>query len=326
MAQIKNFPNNYNEEVGAVNVMKWLHGRTSGVFAGDGNAAVSALSTAAMAVQVSDGIGWIANAGKDGTVWWIDNEETNGSKLQLAIDAADGVLNRIDRIIVEWKTTTYADLPEVKVLKGTAASTAKVPALTNNSSLRQISLARVKVNAGTTAITASMITDERLDSSVCGLVTDGISIDTSTMQAQFSQLLKSIENELQNLNDNTEMLLKSGGTMTGELNVLTPTEDSNAANKEYVDSKHVEATLSLPSSGWSGSSAPYTQTVSVSWVLATDKPHISPVYSDTLSTAQAQKEAWEMVSKAVAYEGSIKFTCFEDKPSTTIPIQVEVNR
>lgn len=203
MANIKNFPNNYNQEVGAENVMKWLHGRTSGVFAGDDNAAVTALSTPAMAVQVSDGTGWIANAGKDGVVWWIDNEKINGSKLQLTIAAADGVLNRIDRVIVEWKTTTYADLPEVKVLTGTVASTPTAPALTNNSTTRQISLAQVYVAAGTTAITASMITDERLNSAVCGLVTDGISIDTSTMNAQFEALLESIQNELADLEAGT---------------------------------------------------------------------------------------------------------------------------
>lgn len=203
MANIKNFPNNYNQEVGAENVMKWLHGRTSGVFAGDDNAAVTALSTPAMAVQVSDGTGWIANAGKDGVVWWIDNEKINGSKLQLTIAAADGVLNRIDRVIVEWETTTYADLPEVKVLTGTVASNPEAPALTNNSSLRQISLAKIAVAAGTTEITASMITDERLDSTVCGLVTDGISIDTSTMNAQFEALLESIQNELADLEAGT---------------------------------------------------------------------------------------------------------------------------
>lgn len=325
MAQIKNFPNNYNEEVGAINVMKWLHGRTSGVFAGDDNAAVTALSSPAMAVQVSDGIGWIANSGKDGTVWWIDNEAENAAKLQLTIDAADGALNRIDRVIIEWATTTYADLPEVKVLKGTVASNAKVPALTNNNSLRQISLAMVSVPAGTTAITASMITDERLDSNVCGLVTDEISIDTSTMQAQFSELLEFIKNELQNLNDGTEALLKSGGTMTGELNVLTPANDDNAANKAYVDAKHFTATATLLASGWS-SSTPYSQTVTVAGMLATDNPHISPVYSDTLATAIDQKEAWEAVSKAVTVDGTITFSCFEDKPTTDIPIQVEVNR
>lgn len=202
MAQIKNFPNNYNEEVGAINVMKWLHGRTSGVFAGDDNAAVTALSSPAMAVQVSDGTGWIANAGKDGTVWWIDHEETNGSKLQLAISAADGALNRIDRVIVEWKTTTYADLPEVKILTGSAGSAPKPPALTNNSTVRQICLAQISVPAGTTSITASMITDTRLDDGVCGLVTDGISIDTSTIEAQFQAVLAAIQKELADMESN----------------------------------------------------------------------------------------------------------------------------
>lgn len=326
MANIKSFPNNQDEYIGAEYVMKWLHGRTSGVFSSGNNAAVTALSNPGMAVQVSDGTGWMANNNADGVVWWIDTEKTNGSKLQLSIDAADGALNRIDRVIVEWQTTTYADLPSVKVLKGTPSSRADAPALTNNSSVRQISLARVSVAAGTTKITASMITDERLNSAVCGLVTDGISIDTTTMQEQFAEFLALIESELEELNAGTEALLKSGGTMKGELNVLPPTEDDNAVNKAYVDAKHAEGTLSLPASGWAGSSAPYTQTLSVSWVRATDNPHITPVYSSTLATAQAQQEAWSVVSNAVAYEGEITFTCFEDKPGTNIPIQLEVNR
>ena len=208
MSNIKSFPNNQDVFIGAEDVMKWLHGRTSGVFAGDGNASVSALVSSVMAVTVSDGLGWMANAGKDGVVWWIDNEATNGEKLQLNIDPADGVLDRIDRIIVEWQTTNYVDYPEVKVLKGTASNKATAPSLTNNSIVRQISLARVNVAAGTTAITASMITDERLDTSVCGLVTESISIDTTTMQNQFEALLKSIQNELTELEAGTGVEMK----------------------------------------------------------------------------------------------------------------------
>ena len=189
MANIKSFPNNQDVYIGAEDVMKWLHGRTSGVFAAGGNASVSALSDSAMAVTVSDGLGWMANAGKDGIVWWIDNEAVNGSKLRLDFDPADGVLNRIDRVIVEWKTTNYVDYPEVKVLKGSLSSKATAPALTNNSTVRQISLAKISIVAGTTAITSSMITDERLNASVCGLVTESVKIDTSTMDAQFKTLL-----------------------------------------------------------------------------------------------------------------------------------------
>lgn len=199
--------------------MRWHHGRTSGVFAAGSNASVQALSTPGMTVKVSDGTGWMANSGRNGIVWWIDNESVDGVKLQLAVDAADGVLNRIDRVIVEWRTTNYVDYPEVKILKGAKSGKAVAPALTNNSTIRQISLARISVAAGTTAITASMITDERLDASVCGLVTENVGIDTSTMQSQFSTLLQetqvqaasvldSINRELADLEAGTAVELK----------------------------------------------------------------------------------------------------------------------
>lgn len=208
MANIKSFPNNQDVYEGAETVMRWLHGRTSGVFAASGNAAVAALETPGMAVTVTDGTGWLTDAGGNGIVWWNDTLKNDGALLQLPIDIADGALDRIDRVIVEWKTTNYVDLPEIKVLKGTASSTPEAPALTNNSTLRQISLARVAVGAGITAVTASMITDERLDPAVCGLVTDGLSIDTTTINAQFAAFLDGIAQELAQLEAGAGMELK----------------------------------------------------------------------------------------------------------------------
>lgn len=242
MANIRSFPNNQDEYNGAEDVMRWLHGRSSGVFGADGNASVAPVLDA-MAITVSDGNGWISNDNADGVVWWIDNEETSGNKLQLEIDMADAVLPRIDRVVVSWQTTNYVALPEVKILKGTAASNPVAPALTNNNILRQISLASIRIPAGATAITSAMITDERLDDSVCGLVTNGIGVDTSVMQEQFSALLKSIKQELADLNNDSAALLKAGGTMYGDLdmggnkihNIPTPTDDNDATTKAYVD-------------------------------------------------------------------------------------------
>lgn len=91
------------------------------------------------------------------------------------------------------------------------------------------------------------------------------------------------------------------------------------------DSVHNVYSATL-SANWSGSSAPYTQNVAITGILASDTPHITPVYSDDPSTALKQKEAWAMVSKAVAGANQITFTCFEDKPETAIPIQVEAIR
>ena len=207
MANIKSFPNNQNEYVGAEYVMRWLHGRASGVFGADSNAAVAPVLDA-MAVTVSDGNGWISNNNADGVVWWIDNETANGSKLRLSVDMADAVLPRIDRVVVSWQTTDYVAVPEVKILKGIPASNPFAPALTNNNILRQISLASIRIPAGATTITSAMITDERLDNSVCGLVTCGIGVDTSVMQSQFEAMMAYIKKELADIEAGTGVELK----------------------------------------------------------------------------------------------------------------------
>lgn len=108
--------------------------------------------------------------------------------------------------------------------------------------------------------------------------------------------------------------------------IMSALDNVGNAAKEYVDAKHFLATVSLPAASWVGDAAPYTQTVTVSGILATDFPHVTPVYSSTLATALAQKEVWSMVNMGVPGAGEITFTCFEDKPTVEIPIQIEVMR
>lgn len=211
MQNIKSFPNNQDVYVGAEWVMKWLHGRTSGVFGAEGNLSMAVVQDS-MSIQISDGIGWLSNASGDGIVFWNDSEQTNGSKLTLTHDVADGVLDRIDRIVVTWETTNYVALPTISILKGTASGTPVPPALTNNNIQRQISLARVNIPAGTVSLSPSMITDERLDQEVCGIVTETIKIDTSTMQNQFEAFLDSIAEQLDDLQQGTATALKQRET------------------------------------------------------------------------------------------------------------------
>jgi uncharacterized protein YaiE (UPF0345 family) len=200
MAEIKSYPNNVNEEIGAEHVMRWHHGRTSGVYGAAGELAVAQLATPAMAVTVSDGSGWLTDSNGNGIHFWNDVFSASAALLQLPVETADGVLNRIDRVIVEWSTPNYTQLPEIKVLKGTSAVSPVAPALTNSASLRQISLARIAVAAGTLAITAGMITDERFNASVCGVVTETTEVDTSMATAQFDEVLgeaQQLVNDLQ---------------------------------------------------------------------------------------------------------------------------------
>ena len=84
-------------------------------------------------------------------------------------------------------------------------------------------------------------------------------------------------------------------------------------------------TATLLSSGWS-SSAPYTQTVSVSGILSTDTPIADVVLDVVTSTAMAQISAWICVSNIETSNGEITATCFENKPEIDIPIQLKVVR
>lgn len=84
-------------------------------------------------------------------------------------------------------------------------------------------------------------------------------------------------------------------------------------------------TATLTSSGWS-SSAPYTQTVSVSGILSTDTPIADVVLDVVTSTAMSQISAWMCISKIETADGSITATCLENKPEIDIPIQLKVVR
>lgn len=233
MAEIKNFPNNVDEYIGAENVMKWLHGRSSGVFGADGNLSVTANGD--MTVSVSDGVGWLSNDKADGTVFWNDTKEQTGSELRLTIPLADPVLPRIDRIVVSWDTVDYASKPRIEVLKGTPNNAPTAPELTNNTLKRQISLARINVAAAVSSISADSITDERLDPDACGLVTDWVSVDTTTIQAQFSSLLEKVKTELAQLHGGTAMMTKAQyDPAGGGLNICVQKYECSKSGSVYA--------------------------------------------------------------------------------------------
>nr|DAH49168.1 MAG TPA: Receptor Binding Protein [Caudoviricetes sp.] len=187
--------------------MKWLHGRTSGVFGAENNLAVTLDS--GMTVKVSDGVGWLSNSEGDGSVFWNDTKNTTGVELKLTAAIANAVNPRIDRVVVTWDTVDYAAKPRIELLQGTPAASPAAPTLTNNTLKRQISLAQIYVAAAASKLTSANITDERLDKSVCGIVTDWVTVDTTTMNQQFAEYLAAIRKELSDLNAGTATMLKA---------------------------------------------------------------------------------------------------------------------
>ena len=105
---------------------------------------------------------------KPGAGWINGHKLTSDADYALDVDPADVTLNRIDRVVF------YLDMQNremgIKIKKGTSASSPAAPTLSRTQDLIEYSLATYIVNRNITAITDAMITDTRLDSSVCGMV------------------------------------------------------------------------------------------------------------------------------------------------------------
>lgn len=113
--------------------------------------------------------------------------------------------------------------------------------------------------------------------------------------------------------------LKANGTASlGTLQTLPRTD--------HVHPSSVSIYTATITTTWTGASAPYTQAVTVTGILATDVPEIIPVYSATNATAVLEKTAWASISKADTSANTITFTCFEDKPTQAINIKIKVVR
>ena len=131
-------------------------------------------------VVVDNGMNLLLKAGKA----WINGYfYNNTSDLTITIGTADGQLNRIDRIVVRWDLTNRIISAEVKSSAYSALPTA--PALQRDADIYELALADVYVGAGVTAITQSNITDQRLNTSLCGIVAAVVDqIDTEAFNAQ----------------------------------------------------------------------------------------------------------------------------------------------
>lgn len=295
MPEIYSFPNNQDEYTGAEHIMRWHHGRTSGVFGAGNNANVAAVA-GAMAVTVSDGLGWLSNNEGNGIVWWNQEEKNTGTKLALSVDMADGVLNRIDRVVVSWQTTNYVDRPTISILKGASSSSPVAPSLTNNSTMRQISLARISVPAGITSIAASLITDERMDGSVCGIVTDSVSVDTSMVNNQMQAILQNIKNELAGI---------IGGTGFDPAPIREENVTISASSFVGYAPENSEETK-LYNMGYV-----YRAMISVQNVLSSMFPYV------TLSVADVDASGAGIANQFASYDGGVFFYA-DAKPTSDI--------
>lgn len=279
----KSFPLE-NTAYTAADAQLWFATRQSGVYAGT-QLGVTANGT--MALTLGKGIAWLHYAEFAGCVY------ANTTDKALTVELANAQYARIDRVCIRLEILNNTCYAYIK--KGTAAASPAVPALQRDATAYEISVAKIAVAAGATAINVGNITDERLDESVCGLMRDGVTgIDTSVMQSQFNAILSDLEDNLQAVYDGVT-----------KVNVT-----------EY------SATLTV--AGWS-SASPYTQEVTVTGVLGSDTPFVDVNMASIsgVDDMQAAQDAFGLILKGVCGAGKITFTA-SDKPDTAIPIKIKV--
>gem|GEM_PF-1680936 len=137
----------------------------------------------------STGLQVIANSNmttsvKMGKGWINGYFIVNDGDYVLRHDNADGVLKRIDRVVM--KLNHVKREIEVLIKKGGFASSPVAPSLQRDADAYELALADVLITNGATQITQANITDQRLNTSLCGIVHGTVNqVDTTTIFNQY---------------------------------------------------------------------------------------------------------------------------------------------
>ena len=171
----------------AEDVATYLCTRTSGVYSKETNFAVS--NTGTRQITVAPGLAWINYDDFKGVS--VCSREEN----VLTVPEADNILNRVDRVVLQFDTSE--NITAIKLKTGTPAVAAQPPDILQNHNQYELGLCTISVPAGSTAVTAADITDTRADEAVCGVMRDGVTgIPTAQLQAQVKAMLDSLQAEV----------------------------------------------------------------------------------------------------------------------------------
>lgn len=179
----------------------YLATRTRGVFSSDGNLAVTP-GESGLSVSVSPGLAWLK---------WSDYWGTAALQeqaLTLDLDTADGALKRIDAIVCRLDKVN--NRAEIVVKKGAPSSAPIVVPPARDANYDELYIATVLIGAGVISISASAITDQRLNEEYCGLMRDGVTgIPTAQLQEQVQQLIDHLRAEVDGIEQGSEVMLKT---------------------------------------------------------------------------------------------------------------------
>ena len=214
--------------------------------------------------------------------------EDDGGGVKSFTHGAAGSADRWDRIVARLDTTTDARKITLEVKEGTPGADPAPPELSRSGNVYELSLAKVKIRAGAESIEAADVVDERGDASVCGYA---------------------VPVWLKTLTD------FQPSEMEERLAELEASDGQKAAPVAF--------TAVLTASGWTGSAAPYTQTVVVTGLKASDEVIADVDMSTaTAATYDGLAEGWALVGQMEPGNGQITAKCFGEKPEVGLTVRL----
>lgn len=163
----------------------------------------------------------------------------NEQDYAIVLETADGALNRYDRVVLRWDLAARAMY--IAVLKGTASANPTPKAITRSNEIYDLVLADIYIGKGVISIQTANITDQRYNSSLCGIVTGVIEqIDASVLTQQFNdfftiynkQVLTEYQNYLSNITVDEQEAAKKLVEFEAQLD--TYKEEQQASFEDWV--------------------------------------------------------------------------------------------
>lgn len=150
---------------------------------------------------------------------------------------------------------------------------------------------------------------------------DCVGVTALNINGKSYAFVDSMGNTIAELSGGTGGVFVSGAVIAAVIDE----ESSNAyiqnAAKAKPTANDVDAVLTA--AGWSGSEAPYTQTVAVSGVTADSNGTVG--VSESATDAQYQSAMIAMLRKTAQADGSITVKAYGEKPTVNIPITVTLH-
>lgn len=296
-----------------------------GLFNDYGDYSMKVMPDTGLNVKVVKGCGLIKGADFN-----LKNDTLLSIEMPIGKNRNDMVVVRFDDTLEERKTKLY-------IKQGTDTEFA---GLERSIDVYEICLAKVVVQDRALSVTIDDITDTRRDNELCGIVTSLIDIDiqnvlddiTVKKDKFFTDLEITTEEEKAEFWQRLEVWFQSVQDVLDEntaghlLNLINSNLEKINNNAQLINTKANKKkvyNIVIGTTGWSDT-VPYTQTIEVEGILATDEPTVDLLQSDDIETAKKEIEEFAKIDRVDSLENNIILKCYDEKPIVSLNTRIEV--